>query len=161
MREISPVMEEYFPWFFAGGAAWVVLLLSLRAFARRRRGEPVFRPDLPETVFLETWVSGGRSLLGWARNCVWVAVTQDAVHIGMHFPFNLVVPRSWSRSFAQDLKIPLSSIVGTENRHGFFEGSTLEVKFRDESGQPRSIGLKLKREDAFLRHVMGARGYAA
>ncbi len=155
MRQITPVLEKYFPWLLVAAVAWVLLFLSLRAFARRRRGEPVFRPDIPGTVFLETWASGGRSALAWARNCVWVAVTQDALHIGMHFPFNLAIPRSWSRFFAHDLTIPLSSIVGTEKPDGFMEGSSLEVKFREGNGHPAKVDLELRREDVFVRCLVG------
>lgn len=152
------LVERYVPWLYGAVVAWLVLLLSLRAVGRRRRGEPILRPSFLDAVFVETWASGGRSLV-WVRSCVWVVVTPRAIHVGLHFPFNLALPRSWAPWFPQDLHIPISNVIGTENRHEFFEGGSLEVRFRDERGRPGAVRLRLQREDAFLRHIYEARGY--
>ena len=83
-------IERNFLWLWLGGAAWTALLLAVSALTRRRRGQPLLRPEIAGAVFLETWTSGGRSVLGWAHNCLWVAVTPTELHIGLHFPFSLL-----------------------------------------------------------------------
>ena len=161
MTDIQLWIGQHFLWLFLGGVVWTVANLSLNALARRRRGEPVFRPDVPGAVFTETWTSAGMSPVAWGHNCVWVAVTSTELHVGLHFPFSIAFPK-WATMFRPpDLRIPLSSIRATEDRHGFRLGRALEVTYHDGGGGHGSVLLKLRDETRFLERLNAGRGRTA
>ena len=147
--QVEAVLERSFPWLFAAMVLATIAIAGIRAILKRRRGEFVLRPILANALFDETWVSGGTGLLSSARNCLWVTLTDDALFIGLHFPFSVFVPR-W---FGLEAKITPGNVIAIENRQTFLQGSLLAIRFRDGDGRPRTIDLKLRREDTFVRHL--------
>src|ERR1700749_107918 len=95
------------------GAMWIGLVVLASVFYRLSKGKRLFRPRFTAPAFLETWKSG-RSMRnfyarhGGARNCLWVAVFNDSICIGVHFPFTLMFG---PEIYGLECTIPRSAIL--------------------------------------------------
>lgn len=147
-------LDRHFWWVFAAACIWLLLQLALGIWSRSRSGLHVFRPDLPDTVFLETWCSGRVGLTG-ANNCLWVAVTDQALQIDAHFPFNLSFSSPLSL-FRVETTIPFADIISAEPKEGFF-GRSVIVRFRDQTRTERTIELIMRHEKEFSEQLQNAR----
>ena len=156
MAQLSAWLAQHLEWAFGGVIGGVVLMMTIGGVARRLRGQPILRPRLADALFTETWASGGSSL-GWASNCLWVAVTDRRLHLGMHFPFNLMLPRFLARWVVLEATIPLEKIASTEKRASLFSGNTITLSFRNDGGAEKRVELKLRKADGFLSRLADAR----
>src|SRR5262245_33122583 len=74
---------------------WLGLCAGASVIYRIAKSKPIFRPRFEKPRFLETWRSGRslRSLssrLGGASHCLWVAIDESSLRVGLHFPFNMM-----------------------------------------------------------------------
>ena len=148
-EQVSILLRRTFPWLISVGLVTAIFGTAVRVFLKRRHGEIVSRPPVGTARFGETWISGSGGGFASARNCMWVAVTDDAVIVGLHFPFSVFVPR-W---LGLEARIAPENLLAIENRKTFFGGSQLAIRFRNDEGRVRSIELNLRREDAFVGQV--------
>jgi hypothetical protein len=102
--------------------AWGAVIVA-RIWIRIARRLPVFQPQFPGLEAIQNWGSARSSegILGgsWMKNTVWSALTPDALHVGVHFPFNLLLLILPAR-VKLDLRIPVASISSIERRSTFF-----------------------------------------
>lgn len=96
--------------------AWVIVTVGTAMGLRRLQRLPFFKPRFGDVQFDENWCSGASSAglmgkLGWARNCLWIVVDGDHLHVGPHFPFNLFLLRFF---FGLDLSVPLVAVTSVE-----------------------------------------------
>jgi len=70
-------------------------MIVARIWRRIVRRVPVFQPRYPGLEAVHNWGSARSSqgVLGtsWLKNIVWSALTPDALHVGVHFPFNFLL----------------------------------------------------------------------
>jgi hypothetical protein len=128
---------------WVGSMATMVVALAL---LRRRKGLPVFKPVLPVVTVEQTWCSGKSSdtpfgLFGWARNCLWVVLTPDALRIAAHFPFNLFLPRFL---FDLDVEIPVGAITAVTEERGGLPGDYLRVSYEKGDGVAHHFDLQVR-----------------
>lgn len=98
---------------WGGGLIFMLIAAVVLRLVQRL---PLFKPHFDAASFEESWCSGASSTgilwrLGWARSCLWVVVTDEALRIGVHFPFNLLLPNFL---VGLDVSIPRSSLVSVE-----------------------------------------------
>jgi hypothetical protein len=148
---------------FALAAAWIALVIAASIVYRRIKGKPIFRPRIEHPLFLETWRSG-RSLrnlvtrFGGARNCLWVAVTEDSLRVGPHFPFNLMF---LPEIYGLECMIPGSAIRSVERRGGLLDADRVRVSFERVVGDVEEFEFSPRDPEAFVRAVAAVRGAAA
>jgi len=136
-------------WHFTATFMVVFGMAGIRAIGRRRRGEFVFRPTLPNVKFEETWISGGAGWFGSARNCLWVTLTDDHLWVNLHFPFCLFIPRL----LGLEAKVAPNNVIGIENKESFLGGRHTVIHFRDDNGRARAIDLTIHDADDFVRDL--------
>jgi len=135
----------------------VVFVLSIAY--RVYKGKPIFRPEFEEVHFFETWQSGWSNRdwltrLGGARNCLWIAVTQDALWISPHFPFNLFfIPEA----FHLDYRIP-GEAVREFTRRSSGDETGVVIRFRHATGQEDSFEFTVKDFQKFQEAMKQMRG---
>lgn len=141
---------------FLLGIAGVGSVLVLSIAYRLYKSKPIFRPNFEQVRFLETWRSGWSNRdtltrLGGARNCLWIAVTQNELWISPHFPFNLLfIPEV----FHLDFRIPGKAIV--EMTHmSLGEESRGIIRFRHATGEEDSFEFTVKDLEEF-RNALNA-----
>ena len=123
-------------------AAWI----GASIVYRRICGKPILFFGVRDASYQQRSASGhsNRSWLtklGGARNCLVVAVAQGRLIVRPWFPFTLMfLPEIYGLEY----DVPIESIIGVSNSHGFFFGSTLDVQFRDNLGQTQSVSLYLR-----------------
>lgn len=98
-------------------------MIVTRIWMRIARGVPVFQPHFQGLEAVQNW-GGARSSeaipgTSWLKNIVWSALTSEALHVGVHFPFNLLLLAA-PLSPKLDLRIPVTSITSIERRSTFF-----------------------------------------
>jgi hypothetical protein len=142
-------------------AAGCVVLVALASIVYRLRGgKPLFKPDFGQPLFAETWRSG-RSLrnamtrIGGARNCLWVAVTGDALHVAPHFPFNLLF---LPEIYALEHTIPASATRSVKRQEGALAGNRVRIGFARPGGAEEVLELSLSDPEGFVRAVEAMRG---
>ena len=129
--------------------AWVVLVVAVSLLLRRRRGQSILRPTFPDALYAEQWQSG-RSLrnvatrFGGASGCLWVAVTPDALHVGLHFPFNLAFLGDFYRL---EHRIAARDIRGVETSRSLLGRRTVRVRFARADGEEETIELQVADPD--------------
>ena len=127
---------------------WVVLVLA-SVLVRRRRGQPILRPAFPDAIYVERWASG-RSLrnavtrLGGASGCLWVAVTPDALHVGLHFPFNMAF---LGEIYRLEHRIDARGIRAVEASRSRLGRRTVRVRFACPDGKEEAIELQVADPD--------------
>lgn len=139
-------------WF---GVGWVALVTFLSVMYRRSRGKPICRPQFQNALFLETWRSG-RSLknaltrLGGARNCLWIAVTDDTLLVAPHFPFNLLfLPEIYHLEHS----VPGPSIRNVEIADGFLIRGRIRITMKKRDSDDETIELHLRDPEGFIRAI--------
>jgi hypothetical protein len=115
---------------------------------------PVRRPSFPDTLYQENWRSGGRGIVG-ANGCVWVSLLSGRLVTGVHFPFNLTLPRRLLHWAGLDNDIPLTDIVAVDEE-SFLLQRRLRITYRTASAKA-SFWLKLHRPDALREALAVAR----
>lgn len=138
----------------------VIVMIGTAVIVRREQRLPFLKPHLPYVVFGENWCSGASSLgllgaFGWAGTCLWVVLTETSLHVGLHFPFNLVFPRVL---VGLDLSIPVSSLVAVETVQSFLIREHIKVTYTVEDrsrGVVRTeyVALQLKSSPLFVRKL--------
>jgi hypothetical protein len=152
MPEIAPVLEQHFTVLFSGATAWVLLWITVSIVYRKWKGKPLFADRPSDARFLEAWTSGhsnksALTKIGGARNCLLVAVTPTALIVRPHFPFSLLfLPEVYDLEYV----IPRAQIRAITPKRSWF-GETVEIQFALPSGAVRSIELKLRQQEQFLR----------
>jgi hypothetical protein len=119
---------------FYVGLAWVTLVAIVSVFYHRAKGKPIFCPSFPNATYKERWISGESkknllTLLGGARNCLWVAVTDRELRVGLMFPFNLLFLGE-----VYDLEHCIKGSSITDVAEGSFF-SAVSITFEREGGQ--------------------------
>jgi hypothetical protein len=123
---------------------WVVLVLA-SVLVRRRRGQSILRPALPDALYTERWASG-RSLrnvitrFGRASGCLWVAVTPDALHVGLHFPFNLAF---LGDIYRLEQRVDVRDVRAVESTRSRLGRRTVRVRFARPEGDEEAIELQV------------------
>ncbi len=153
-QRLGPWLQENFLVIWLGGLWLAAVALLAGAIGRRSRGAPIFRPVFSGSLFEENWRSAGRGIVG-ANNCVWMSLLPDRLVTGLHFPFNLAMPRRLLRWAGLDNDILLGDIVAVENQT-FFGRQRLRITYRTPSGES-SFSLYLRRPDALREALAAAR----
>jgi hypothetical protein len=154
MDEVLAFSRDHFGLLFLFGVLWVGLMAFLAGRRRVEHGMPL-RPAVPRDArFSETWTSGRSrrsafARLGGANNCLIVAVTDKALVIHPHFPFNLV----GGQLLGLDQNIPREKIRKVSESGGIF-GRTVEVEFETSSGR-ETVELRLRDPKAFIAALQG------
>lgn len=78
----------------------ILIIIFASIIFRKVNGKPIFQPDVEDTIYEDKWISGYSfnifQVIGGARNCLWIKITQEDVKIGPHFPFSLFfLPEIW------------------------------------------------------------------
>jgi hypothetical protein len=148
-----------FPTMFLVALAWVALVVGVSLLVRRRRGQYILRPAFPDALHLERWQSG-RSLrnlatrLGGASGCLWVAVTRDALHVGLHFPFNMAFIGDFYRL---EHHVDVRAVRGVEQGRSLFGGRTVRVRFVRKGGAEETLELYVANPDRLVAALAAAR----
>lgn len=152
------VSKKLFRIGFLLGIAGIGSVLVLSVAYRLYKSKPIFRPDFDRVQFLDTWQSGWSNRdtltrLGGARNCLWIAVTQDELWISPHFPFNLLfIPEV----FHLDFRIPGRAIL--EMTEKSLEGESRGIiRFRHATGEEDSFELTVKDLEQFRKALNAIR----
>lgn len=154
MTEITGLIEENFEILAAVAFAWILLIIVASAFYRHLKGKPLFPGQLPDSLFSEAWASGRSNKnmmtkLGGARNCLLVSANEKTVQITPRFPFNLMfLPEVYDLEY----QIPKNKILSVtrERKMGV---EMIELRFLDDSGDEKSVALKLRNPEQFLSLV--------
>lgn len=86
-------------------------------------------------------------MIGGARNCLMVAVTQESFVVRPRFPFNLLfLPEVYNLEY----EVPRKSICSVKLHDGFFNKS-VRIELEPRPGERRSLQLWLKNRDKFLQ----------
>ena len=88
-------MSQYPPIGALLGFGWVAFLTVGCVAYRILKGKPILWQAFPNARYTERWISGQSrknllTRLGGARNCLWVAVTENELRVGPLFPFNMI-----------------------------------------------------------------------
>jgi hypothetical protein len=100
---------------------------------------------LPNAHYAARWASG-RSLrnvvtrIGSASGCLWVAVTPDALHVGLHFPFNLAF---LGEIYRLEHHINVGDILAVEAACSRLGRRTVRVRFARPDGDEEAIELQV------------------
>ena len=137
---------------------WAVLVLA-SVQIRRRRGQPILRPAFPDALYTERWASG-RSLrnvvtrFGGASGCLWVTVTPDALHVGLHFPFNLAFLGEFYRL---EHRVDVRDIRAVEASRSLLGRRTVRVRFARPDGVEETIELQVTDPDRLAAALAAVR----
>jgi hypothetical protein len=140
-----------FPVLLSSAVARIGLWVGASIVYRKSRGKPLFSRKPPDAIFFEANGSGhsNRNLLtkvGGARNCLSVAVTEEAVLIQPRFPFSLMfLPEVYDLEH----KIQRRHLCSVTPKKMLF-GRSVELEFTTLEGESRSIELCLRGLDRFL-----------
>ena len=112
-------------------AITVTVTLVVAIVLRRAQRLPFFKPTFDTAIVSQNWRSAAstRGLLkrrGWSRNCTWFVLTDDRLCVGVHFPFNLFMPRFLS---GLDVTIPIDAMSRVELCSTFFKGTFVRVTY--------------------------------
>jgi hypothetical protein len=104
-------------WYFKIFAfSWFAIWILGSVVYRRWNDKYFLRPKFPNPLFEETRASG-RSLrsvitrIGGANRCLWIVVADNMLHIGPHFPFNLMFLPEF---YGLEYHIPAEKIIAVE-----------------------------------------------
>jgi hypothetical protein len=124
-------------WFFWAALAWVIFVIALSVFYRRRTGRPIY-PKVPINArYSEKWASAT-----FANNCLMVWVTDDALSVVPRFPFNLMFLPEFYRL---ERSIPMGQIREVRRKHGL--GNNVVVTYGMDS---KELRLRVSRPDALI-----------
>lgn len=152
------VSKKLFRIAFLLGMAGFGSVLLLSVAYRLYKGKPIFRPNFEQARFLETWRSGwsDRDTLtrwGGARNCLWIAVSQEELWISPHFPFNLLfIPEA----FHLDFRIPGRAVLEMTERSLGRESRGM-IRFRHATGEEDSFEFTVKDLQRFKKALNAIR----
>jgi hypothetical protein len=146
-------LRENFWLVWLGSLGLTIITLLVGAIRRWSLGLPIRRPIFGGALFEENWRSGGRGLFG-VNNCAWVSLVPGHLVTGVHFPFNLAVPRRLLRWAGVDNDIPMADIVAVDNE-SFFGRQRLRIRYRLPSGES-SFWLDLRRPDLLREAIIAA-----
>ncbi|MCI0423025.1 MAG: hypothetical protein L0387_12425 [Acidobacteria bacterium] len=137
----------------------VASLVLLSVAYRLSRGKPILTPEFRNVHFLESWRSGRAShtyfsvIAAGLRNCLWIAVTQDELIVGPHFPFSLLfIPEI----LHLDYRVPGKRITATEEVPAS-AGGVVRVHFLHATGQPDSFEIDIGNVEDFKRALAAIR----
>lgn len=140
-------------WYFKVFAiSWIGLWILASVIYRRWNGTYILRPKFPYPLFEETRASG-RSLrsfvtrLGGARHCLWLVITGDMLHIGPHFPFNLMF---LPEVYGLEHHVPASNIVAVEKIDRWLRRPKVRITVRPGLIGEESFEIENKRSDEFI-----------
>jgi hypothetical protein len=144
---------------FLVGLAWVMLVLAVSLIVRRRRGQPILRPAFPDALYVERWASGHSlrnvvTRLGRASGCLWVAVTPDALHVGLHFPFNLAF---LGEIYRLEHRVDVRDVRAVETSRSLLGRRAVRVRFARADGGDETIELQVADPDALTAALAAAR----
>jgi hypothetical protein len=111
-------------------------------------------PRFPDALFEESWRSVRRGIVGF-NGCVWVCLRPDRLVTGVHFPFNLMSPRSLFRWVGAAVEIPLRDILSMETETSMLQQG-LRITYRTPTGEAW-FWLRLRRPDALREAFIAAR----
>jgi hypothetical protein len=118
-------------WLIWVAFAWVVFVVLLSVFYRRRAGKPIF-PKVPHDVrYVEKSASGP-----FASNCLMVWVTDDTLAVVPRFPFNLMF---LPEVYRLERSIPLNAIRDVEQRR--MSASNVIITY---GGDGKKVRLRMK-----------------
>ena len=141
----------------AVGLTWIGGWIAASILYRRHKGKPILSPTFPRAPFWERWRSGCShkniiTRFGGASNCLWVAITGEALCVGPMFPFNLMF---LPEIYCLEYRIPGSAIVSLEERSSFLSGNCVKIVYRDGNGEEQGFEITVRDLERF-RPVMRA-----
>lgn len=137
------------------GFGWLAFWIIASIIYRRSKGKPLLRPRFDHPLFLETWRSGHclRNVItrfGGARNCLWIAVNENSLLVGPHFPFNLMfLPEIYHLEYDG----PGHSIRAVERADGLLTRNRVRVTIERLRGGEEIFDVYLRDPDGFIRAV--------
>jgi len=149
-HDAAAFLSGHFPLVVAVAVAWPLAVIAVAAALRTGRDLPVVPRPPADALYLERFGSGRShrgllSSLGWANNCLIIAVTPDRLMIAPWFPFNLLLPQR----YGLEASIALADIVHVEVVQGLMRRMA-QVVFRGADGSEGRLDLRLGDMDAFL-----------
>ncbi len=135
------------------GLVWMVGVVTFTIIRRRKKGQPLTRPEFDDALFLEKWRSGRSdrnvlARLGGASNCLWVAVTREGLRIAPHFPFNLMP----TNLLGLEHNIPATAIQWVAPNEGLL-GRMVRIRITNEKGADETLEIQLKHHDKFMEAI--------
>jgi hypothetical protein len=123
----------------------VVLFRMLAAGSvvyRLYKTKPLLKPDFPDSRLTETWSSGqsDRNILArlaGAKSFLWITVTQDHLHVSLHFPFNLIF---LPEAFGWDHRVPGKTIMNVRESASRARG--ILIRYRHATGKEELLELQ-------------------
>lgn len=148
MDSISKLIFENFLLLFAIALVWNAVGFGWMLWKRKKSGFTLPKASDPDVVFCERFASGSShktwlTRLGGASNCLTVIVTRSQLAIKMFFPFSAFASRC-------DLEhlIPISDITSLTPK-----GRITELEFRRSDGTRRTLSLRLRKTNGFMRAI--------
>lgn len=128
--------------------------------SHRVRGEPLVPRPPAGAQFCERGASATvrGAIFGRARNCLQVSVAGGELWITPTFPFNLVAPYGF---MGLDYRTPRSEVTRAERRSGWLGDQVLLDIRQPETGETRTLKLRLRSPDAFLAALRPTSGRPA
>jgi hypothetical protein len=153
---IQPVefVHKHFSFIYSLALAWVIVVAVASVLSRKRKGKLIFRPKFAQALFTDQWRSGRsfKSLLsriGGARNCLWIAVADGELWVGLHFPFNLMFMPEWS---GLEYRLRGIDILSVEQPLSSGSGKVL-IRYRNATGKEEAFEITVRNVEAFNRAI--------
>ena len=145
-------MQDHFWAFYTAAVVWVALVAIASVVYRKAKSKPLRIVEPANPLFMERWTSG-RSLhnfvsrLGGARNCLFVAVTQNDLIVRPHFPFTLFF---LPEIYGLEIVAPRSAVRGVELKPGIL-GSRVLLTIELSPGEGFQLELRLRAPTEFTQ----------
>ena len=144
-------------WLLYGVAiAWVFTITLVSVIFRKAKGKALLVVEPASALFTERWTSG-RSLgnfigrLGGARNCLFVAVTDDALIVRLHFPFSMLF---LPEIYGLEMTVERARVRDVSLVSGLM-GSRSLVTIEKPSGSRFQFELRLRDPEGFEQALRG------
>ena len=140
----------------------IILLLTLAVSSvlyRLSKAKPLLKPDFLDSRFNTTWCSGrsDRNILArltGAKNLLWVIVTRDHLHVGPHFPFNLMF---LPEAFGWDHRIPGKTIMDVRETTDDSDQGGVLILYRHATGDEERLELQVSDIPALMKALADIR----
>jgi hypothetical protein len=136
----------------------VVTIAVSSVVYRLSKAKPILKLHFSDSRFAETWCSGqsDRSVLArlaGAKNVLWVIVTKDHLHVGPHFPFNLMF---LPEVFGWDHRVPGKTIMDVRETSSGSHGRVL-IRYRHKTGDEEVLQLQVSGVQTLLKALADIR----
>jgi hypothetical protein len=120
-----------------------ILVVAASILYRLQKAKPIMMIDAPAFRFSETWCSGrsnrnSLARLAFAKDFLWVAVTDTELHVSPHFPFSLMF---LPEAFGLDHQVRGRQIMDVQQVSSKLFGDGVLVKYRHATGDEEKLEL--------------------